>query len=112
MTFEGATLSLRSRTSLSLYFKKDTGVSDVVLTMDGYADYDTESSGDEYIIRIRNIAAAELKKSFTVKVNGTGSVTYSPLTYCRKAQQTSSNSKLVNTVKALYGYWLAADKFF
>ena len=110
--FEGATLSLRSRTSLSLYFKKDTGVSDVVLTMDGYADYDTESSGDEYIIRIRNIAAAELKKSFTVKVNGTGSVTYSPLTYCRKAQQNSSNSKLVNTVKALYGYWLAADKFF
>ena len=47
-----------------------------------------------------------------VKVNGQDAVKYSPLTYCYKAQQTSSNTKLVNTVKALYNYWLAAKTYF
>ena len=65
----------------------------------------------QYVIRIRNISAAELNDDFTVMVNGTGSVTYSPMTYCYKAQ-TSSNAKLANTVKALYLYWVEADKYF
>ena len=104
VSFEGATLSLRSRTTLSLYFTNTGGTGDVQLTMDNKTenvDYEVLHSGNECVIRIRNIAAAELGDYFTVKVNGTGSITYSPLNYCCKAQ-TSANSKLVNTVKALY----------
>ena len=112
--FDGATLSLKSQTTLSLYFVKENGAADVELTMDGMTegvDYETEHKGNEYVIRIRNISAAELNDDFTVMVNGTGSVTYSPMTYCYKAQ-TSSDAKLANTVKALYLYWVEADKYF
>ena len=114
VTFEGATLSLKSQTTLSLYFGKTANVSDVVLTMDGKTadvDYETKQSGNEYVIRIRNIAAAELDTAYLVKVNETGTFTYCPLTYCYKAQ-TNSNTKLANIVKALYNYWLASKQYF
>ena len=77
-------------------------------------DYFTYHSGNEYVIRIRNISAAKLNDDFTVTVtsNGqSGTVTYSPMTYCYKAQ-TSSNAKLANVVKALYQYWVEADAYF
>ena len=112
--FDGATLSLRSKTSLSLYFVKENDGPDVELSMDGKTrddDYEVEQNGNEYIIRIRNIAAARLGDDFTVTVNGSATVTYSPMTYCCLAQA-SSNVKLVNTVKALYNYWSAAKQYY
>ena len=107
VTFTGATLSLKSQTTLSLYFESNQGIE---LTCPGYTTK-TAHSGREYVIRIRNIAAKDLNKEFTVKVNGADAVTYSPLTYFYKAQ-TSSDAKLVNTVKALYNYHLAAKDYF
>ena len=114
ITFDGATLSLKSKTTLSLYFIKGDAAGDIELSMDGKiegVDYELAHNGNEYVIRIRNISAAELNDDFTVKVNGTGSVTYSPMTYCYKAQ-TSQNVKLANTVKALYLYWVEANNYF
>ena len=108
--FDGATLSLKSQTTLSLYFVSEQ---DITLSIDG-ADYELDHKGNEYVIRIRNISAAELNDDFTVTVtsNGqSGTVTYSPMTYCYKAQ-TSSNAKLANVVKALYQYWVEADAYF
>ena len=69
------------------------------------------NDGINYAIRIRNIAVYDLDKPIIVKVNGEDAVTYSPLNYCCKAQS-SSDPKLVNTMKALYNYWLAADAYF
>ena len=116
VSFEGATLSLRSKTSLSLYFVKEAGAPDIELSMDNKTegvDYELAQNGNEFVIRIRNIAAAELDNLLTVKVNGTGTVTYSPMTYCYKAANSETASeKLKNTVKALYNYWLAAETFF
>lgn len=116
VSFEGATLSLRSKTTLSLYFVKEAGAPDIELSMDDKTegvDYELAQNGNEFVIRIRNIAAAELDNFFTVKVNGTGTVTYSPMTYCYKAANSETASgKLKNTVKALYNYWLAAETFF
>ena len=109
VTFDGATLSLKSQTTLSLYFVSEQ---DITLSIDG-ADYELDHKGKEYVIRIRNISAAELNNDFTVTVNGTGSVTYSPMTYCYKAANSqAADNKLKNTVKALYQYWLEADKYF
>ncbi len=107
VTFTGATVSLKSQTSLSLYFESDQKIE---LTCDGYTK-ETKHSGKEFVIRIRNIAVYNLNKPITVKVNGEDAVTYSPLTYCYKAQ-TTDNAKLVNTVKALYNYYLAAKEYF
>lgn len=106
--FTGATLSLKSQTTLSLYFESEQKID---LSCEGQT-VEVQNSGSEYVIRIRGIAAADLNESFTVKVDGADAVTYSPLTYCYKAQQTSSNKKLVNTVKALYLYWVEADEYF
>ena len=69
---------------------------------------------EDLCIRICNISAAELNDNFTVTVTSgeeSGTVTYSPLTYCYRAQ-TSGDAKLVNTVKALYLYWVEAAKYF
>lgn len=115
VTFTGATLSLRSKTSLSLYFVRDSAVEDVTLTMDGKTegvDYELDQSGRDYVIRIRNIPSAELCDSFTVRVNGSGYVTYCPLTYCYKAVNGNAGDKLKNTVKALYLYWEQAYRYF
>lgn len=112
--FDGATLSLKSQTTLSLYFVSEQALT---LSMDGKTegtDYELDHSGNEYVIRIRNIAAKDLNNDFTVAVtsNGqSGTVTYSPLTYCYKALN-ADNAKLVNTVKALYNYHLAAHEYF
>lgn len=105
--FVGAKLSLDSETTLSLFFKSADALD---LTCVG-RDAETASRYDEYVIRIRNIPAYELDEPVTVTVNGTGTVTYSPLTYCYKAQ-TAISAKLVNTVKALYNYHLAAKEYF
>ena len=105
--FDGASLSLKSQTTLSLFFKSESGIT---LTCAG-KEVVTDRSGNEYVIRIRNIPAYELDRPITVTVNGTGTVAYSPLTYCYKAQ-TSGDAKLVNTVKALYNYYLAAHEYF
>ena len=114
VTFEGTTLSLKSQTSLSLYFVSEQ---ELTLSMDGKTegeDYEVAYKGNEYVIRIRNIAAKELNDNFTVTVTSNGqsrTVSYSPMTYCYKAQS-STNAKLVNTVKALYNYYLAAHEYF
>lgn len=107
VTFLGATLSLKSQTSLSLYFESER---EIELSCDGQTT-ETAHAGKQYVIRIRNIPAAELNTYFTIKVDGEAAVTYSPLTYCYNAQS-SEDTKLVNTVKALYLYWDAAEHYF
>ena len=105
--FLGATLSLKSQTTLSLYFKSER---DLTFSCEGYTT-ELAHKGQQYALRIRNIAVADLHKPITVKIDDADAVTYSPLTYCYLAQ-TASDAKLVNTVKALYNYWDEAYFYF
>lgn len=117
VTFEGATLSLKSETTLSLYFKSST-----TLTF-SCGDYTVEkaSSGGYQVARIRGIKAKHIGSTFTLTVNG-GTVTYSPLNYCKNVLpdltasqdevQNQQDEKLQNVVKALYLYWQAANAYF
>ena len=109
--YDGASLSLKSQTTLSIYFKSGSPLELSIDDKTEGVDYDVINDGINYAIRIRNIAVYDLDKPITVKVNGEDAVTYSPLNYCCKAQS-SSDPKLVNTMKALYNYWLAADAYF
>lgn len=109
VSFSGATLSLKSETTLSLYFYGDPNLN--LSCTDKGVEYDIERSGKECVIRIRNIAAYELNRDFTVKINGKDAVKYNPLRYCYLSQ-TSSDEKLANTVKAIYKYWIEAKKYF
>lgn len=109
--YDGASLSLKSQTTLSIYFKSSSPLELSIDDKTKGVDYEVINDGINYAIRIRNIAVYDLDKPITVKVNGEDAVTYSPLNYCCKAQS-SSDPKLVNTMKALYNYWLAADAYF
>lgn len=109
--YDGASLSLKSQTTLSIYFKSSSPLELSIDDKTEGVDYEVVNDGINYAIRIRNIAVYDLDKPITVKVNGEDAVTYSPLNYCCKAQS-SSDPKLVNTMKALYNYWLAADAYF
>lgn len=112
VTFDGATLSLKTKVTLSLYFISDN---DLTLSC-SEKEFETDHSGNEYVIRIRNISAEEMNDNFTVTVTANGqrgTVTYSPMTYCYKAANSETSSeKLKNMVKALYLYWQEADKYF
>ena len=112
VTFEGATLSLKSETTLSLYFKSDKTL---VFGIDGKR-VETVASGTNQVARIRGIASSELQDSFTLTVTAgetSGTVKYSPMNYCHNALNGGkTNDKLINAVKALYLYSQAAKEYF
>lgn len=109
-TFVGATLSLRSETTLSLYFKSSDE-----LTFSGL-DIEKETSGDYQIARIRGIKAAQLGDILMLTIQGSNyqySMRYSPMYYCKNVlADDTQDEKLRNVAKALYLYWKAAESYF
>ncbi|MBR5424897.1 MAG: InlB B-repeat-containing protein [Clostridiales bacterium] len=102
VSFEGSTLSLKSETTLSLYFK-----SDAKLTFNCGSKPVQKSTQDGYqIARIREINAAELDEDrvLTVTVNGVNyKVTYNPMTYCYNVLSDNSYGEdAQNFCRALY----------
>lgn len=107
--FEGATLSLQSETTLSLYFK---GLPDDTAFSCGAKEVETAPNGDSVIVRIRGITANELEKDFTVTF-GSGSVSYNPMTYCYNVLNGGSDDPaLQNVCRALYLYAQSAKKLY
>lgn len=94
--YDGMSISLKSQTTLSLFFKSED---ELTLTCDN-PQYETAHDGKNYVIRIRNIAAADLDKQINVEVNGRPAVAASPLTYCYKVQN-SPDEKLANGTEKL-----------
>ena len=108
-TFEGATLSLKSETTLSLYFKSGE---ELAFSCDGYT-VEKATSADYQIARIRGIKAKHIGDILTLKINGSEAISYSPLNYCKNVLDGgTTNEKLINVVKALYFYRQAADAYF
>ena len=115
--FSGATLSLKSQTTLSLYF---TNVDDLTFTCEDKNKtervVDTAKNGGYQVARIRNIAAKELQDDFTLTVKSgetvLGTITYSPMNYCYNAMFKSTDAKLINAVKALVQYSQEANEYF
>ena len=113
VSFEGATLSLKSETTLSLYFES---AKTLTFECEG-KNVETVTSGKYQIARIRGIKAKELKKAFTLTVKDgeeiIGTITYSPMTYCSNVLSDGTQSEaLQNVCKALYLYAKAADSYF
>ena len=108
VTFAGASLSLKSETTLSLYFKSDD---DLEFSCGDYFVQDVPN-GEYQVARIRGIKATDIGDMLTLKVNG-NAVTYSPLNYIKKALNGGTDDvNLQNAVKALYLYWDAANMHF
>ena len=109
VTFAGATLSLKSETTLSLYFK---GLDVNTAFACGNKKVETVKNGSYVVARIRGIKAEELANDFILLFES-GSVTYSPMTYCYNVLKNggSDNDKLQNVCRALYLYAQAAKNY-
>ena len=107
VTFEGANLSLESETRLSLYFK-NISENEVTFKL-GDKNIEPVDNNGYLQINITGIKASDLSKDFTITVGDTGSVTYSPLNYCKIVLDGNYSDSLKNVVKALYRYSQAAD---
>ena len=107
--FVGASLSLKSRTTLSIYFTSDQPLT---FSCDGMTVEKQEADGYQ-IARIRDIPAVMLSDAFTLTVNGQDEVHYSPLNYCKKVLTTEGvSSKLKDVASALYTYSHLSDYYF
>lgn len=113
LVFDGASLSLKSKTSLSLFF-----ISDRTLEFECETNkVETEINGSYNIARIRNIASGNAQNDFTVTVkiggNSFGTITYSPMNYCYNALNGGTdNPELISVVQAFYLYTAAAKDYF
>ena len=110
ISFEGVTLSLRSKTTLSFYFKSDIDLSTVLGD-----DYPIETTPDGYqVYRIRGISAEKLDNDFVIdKADADCFLSYSPLTYCYNVLHRKSGSAALQKVcKALFLYNQAANDYF
>ena len=108
-TFVGATLSLKSETTLSLYFRSGDDLSF------SCEDYDVEKaeSGNYQIARIRGIKAKSLGDAFRLHINGNDAMQYSVLNYCRYVlDDKTQDEKLQNAIKAFYFYYEEAFAYF
>ncbi len=108
VTFEGATLSLKSETTLSLYFK---GLPADTKFICNAKTVETVKNGEYVVARIRGIKASELENDFTVTFKGE-SMTYNVMAYCYNVLNGGSYDKdLQNVCKALYLYAQAAKTY-
>ena len=109
VAFAGASLSLKSELTLSLYFKNPGGAA-----VDFYYDNTRivpEEFGDYLKVKITGINADQLSGDYTVKVDD-GCVRYSPMNYCKAVLEGDYGDDLKNVVKALYAYSQAAEAYF
>ena len=109
--FIGATLSLKSETTLSLYFQSDETLT---FSCEGMI-VERDVSGGYQIARIRGIKASQIGDTRYLKVTVGGdeyTVSYNPLTYCFLIMHSGSYSEeLKNVCMALDLYYKVAVKY-
>lgn len=111
----GSNLSLKSATTLMLYFKLADGVDVSSLTFKvNDVTVNAVESGAYYIVMIENIAAHDLDTEYTVTVSdGTNTLTatYSAMAYVYNILSRDRAQELKDVVAALRLYNLAADAY-
>ncbi len=107
----GATLMLTSKTSLRIFINTKE-IDSVTAYYDGSTIPPFEKQGTNYYYyQIFDISAQDLDFNYTVRIGGC-ELKLSALTYVYNVLSSSSNQKLIKTVKALYAYNQAANNFF
>lgn len=110
VSYYGASLTLKSETSLNFYFRIDNPVSGAMaITVNGIHGASLEKNGNLYQFTVKNISAHMLGETYVLETGGE-TITYSPLSYAYTAQQ-SSNEELVAVANALYAYYDAVRIF-
>ncbi len=115
VAFAGASLILKSETTLRYFFRVDPSVENLTVTYNG-TPLEVVIRNGLYCVDIENISAPTLDQEFTITLHDgvqQANVTYSPLTYCQsiRGKDTSSDA-LKDVCAALYLYNQAANNFF
>ena len=107
----GSTLILEGKVIVRVYFSLEKGydISDYSFTINGKAAQ-IQKNATGYYLETEGIPAKELENMFTFKVGGL-SYTYGPMSYVLN-KLNAENPLTVNTVKALYAYYTAAEAYF
>lgn len=116
LNYEGSTLLLQSTTSLRFYFTKTDAFDDDVNVT--YGDYQLElqqyGTGKYWYVEISDMGANMLDNAQMLSVTDGKDKTdlgeYSTLSYV-KAALGGTDDTLKNTVRAFYGFYLAAQKY-
>jgi hypothetical protein len=113
IAFEGASLSLKSTTTLSLYFTGAEGAS--FACNKGYdVEPDSAGEGKYQVARIKGINATDLGEEITLTIT-VGSqfytLRYKPLTYCYNVLKGDYAESLKNVCRAIYVYSEAAKSY-
>lgn len=109
--FVGATLTLKSETSLNFYFTlSDETIENPGINVNGLPGAPLEKNGDLYVFTVEDIFAHDLGTAYTLKIGNGCTITYSALSYAYLAQQSSKQS-LVDVANALSAYYVAVGLY-
>ena len=104
-------LSLKSTTSLKIYFTAKSLDGIVCKVGDTVIEPEATGATNEYCIVIENINAKDLDTNYVVSIGGY-QLTLSTLSYSLRALEYSSNASLKTAMQALYLYNQAANAYF
>ncbi len=110
ISFYGATLSLKTKTEINLYFeiRNDIDIDTLDITVND-EPVEVKKNGEYYQIKITDILAQNLATMYEVKV-GEVTVNYGAFSYGKLAMGTDKET-LKNTIKALYAYHQEAVEY-
>ncbi len=117
LTYLGSSVVLESETTIKHYFTLEAGsrASDYAVTVDGVTAQ-LEVSGSTCVVRVPNVTAPRLGVAHRIVVaKGSSSIVidnYSAFSYAYMAVNSNSSGALMNTVRALYCYGMAAKNYF
>ncbi len=104
MSFYGASLILEDTTTVRLYFTATAELAEAYLP-------DAEQIGDYYCCNIASgVTATEIDDIYTITIEDC-TIEYGVLSYAYKVINSSTNEELINLVKALRLYNVAADNY-
>ena len=106
-----ATLMMEEVTRVRIYFDVEEGydINDYSFTINGNTT-EIQHNSKGYFVETVGIPAKDLDTMFTIQVGGL-TVSYGPLSYVN-TMLSSTNTLTANLVKAIYGYYTAAEALF
>lgn len=105
ISFYGASLVFQSKVAVRFYFKVTGNIADYT-----FSNGTPIAKDGLYYVEVADINPQDYANPITLTVNDALTVTYSPLTYISR-MASSTNQKLVQLVKAMYAYHLAAVNY-
>ena len=112
LEFYATSLILEGKTTIRHYFKVTDENAEYVFRLGNTELIPKKKQNTDLIyVDIEDIPAHEMDEKYTITVNDSYAVSYSPLNYAKSVIDTQSDTKLVNLVKALFNYYVESENY-